>query len=109
MKQDFAETYCRFSDDEIATLHAQIGSLTDDARVALETEIRRRGLKQEQLSKLDAAERRHEAHCDRLEKIHRRRVASYILFRNDPKGTIMAFLAIVLGLSVLALIDYLRH
>ena len=98
-EQNLSGTYRRFSDDDIATLYAQLGSLTDDARAALEAEIKRRGLRPEQLSQLDAAERRHETNFDRLQKLHRKRVVTYLLFRNDPKGTM-----VVIGIGVVLLL-----
>ena len=42
--QDIAQTYRNSSDDELIRLHADLGSLTDQARFALLAEIQRRNL-----------------------------------------------------------------
>ena len=107
-QQHLAGTYQHFSDVEIAALHSQVGSLTDEARSALDAEIRRRGLEPEHLSKLAAAERRHEDNFDRLAKFHRKRVANYLLFRNDPKGTLVV-IAVGVLLALIALLFDRRH
>jgi hypothetical protein len=49
---DFASTYREYSADELAALQAQVGSLTDDASVALLSEIQQRGLSDEALASL---------------------------------------------------------
>ena|ERR1035441_311905 len=56
-----AETYRRASADELVELHADCGSLTDEAREAIEAEIGRRGLSDEQIALTnDAQNREHE-------------------------------------------------
>jgi hypothetical protein len=50
--QDFAETYRAASDDEIARLHGQIDSLTEQARDCLRLEIARRGLSEGDLAQI---------------------------------------------------------
>lgn len=77
--QDFAETYRRLPDEDIAALNAQRDTLTDQARDALTAEIRRRGMSDVQLAKLHALEHRGEAKFDRREK-KRRKMASGLLF-----------------------------
>jgi len=106
-QQDFAETYRTLPDEEIAALRADIDSLTDAARSALAAEMQRRGMNDAQLQKMHAAELRHEALFDRLQKQRRKTLAGYLLTRNDPKGWIFA----VLGALVLILISELisRH
>jgi hypothetical protein len=42
--QDFAKTYREFSDDAIASMHGEIDTLTEDARLALLSEIEKRGI-----------------------------------------------------------------
>jgi hypothetical protein len=50
--QDFSETYRAASDDELARLHGQIDSLTEQARDSLRLEIARRKLSGDDLSRL---------------------------------------------------------
>ena len=59
--QDFAQTYRAASDDEIARLHGQVDSLTNDARLALLSEIQRRGLSDLALSGLRDEQTEHAA------------------------------------------------
>lgn len=100
-EKELVEAYRNSSEIEIATLYAQIDSLTDAARVALTREIERRGLSSAHLVKLNAAELRREAKFDRVQELHRKKVASYLLIRRDPKGFIVA-LAILLGLLLIS-------
>jgi len=100
VEEGFAETYRNYSDMEIALLHAQIGSLTDVARTALMVEIHRRNISSAQLSKLYSAELRHEAKFDRRQKMHRKKVLTYLL-RGDPKWTIITILALF-GVALVA-------
>ena len=77
-------------------------------RLALTTEIQRRGLSTEQLLKLKAVELRHEAQFDRLEKLRRKRMVLKELGLNDPKGWIVA----IVGALILIWIEQLisrRH
>src|ERR1039458_7872174 len=53
-----AEAYRRASVDELAALHADGGSLTDEARDALHAEISRRGLSDEQIASTNDAPKR---------------------------------------------------
>jgi len=80
--QKLLESYRTFSDTEIATLHAQTGSLTEDGRIALASEIKRRGLGNAQLSKLHASELRREVKFDQQQGEHRKWVASDLLQGN---------------------------
>jgi hypothetical protein len=91
-QHDFAATYRELSDDDIADLYAESDTLTESARIALSTEIQRRGLSTEQLLKLKAVELRHEAQFDRLEKFRRKRMVLKELGLNDPKGWIIAMI-----------------
>lgn len=52
MKEDFARTYGGYSDDDLASLHGEIDSLTADARLALLAEVKRRRLNEGNLSSL---------------------------------------------------------
>jgi hypothetical protein len=92
---DLPQTYRLLSDDDIADLHAQADQLTDEARRALAAEIERRGLSGQRLQKLHRVELRGEAKFDRREKWRRKSLASWLLFRGDPKGTLLTFLAFV--------------
>jgi len=80
--QKLLESYRTFSDTEVATLHAQTDSLTEDGRIALASEIKRRGLGNAQLSKLHASELRREAKFDQQQGEHRKWVASDLLQGN---------------------------
>jgi hypothetical protein len=99
--QELSESYRKLSETEIASLHAEVATLTDVARRALLAEIQRRGLSDAHLSKLHFAELRHEAKFDRRQKQHRKSVTSYILFRGDAKGTI-TILLLALGVILVA-------
>ena len=100
VEEKFSETYRNFSDVEIASLYAQIDSLTDAARAALTAEIQRRNISSAELSKLYSWELRHEAKFDRRQKEHRKKVLSYLL-RGDSKWTIITILA-ALGVAFVA-------
>ena len=86
--QELAEAYRNLSDDEIAALHAQIASLTADARAVLSSEIVRRGVNDADLTKLYAADLGKEAKFDQRQKDHRRTDVSH-LSRGDPKWVII--------------------
>jgi hypothetical protein len=90
--RELAETYRSLSDAEIADLYVQIETFTEAARVALESEVQRRGLSSVQMSKMHAAELRHEALFDRLQTQRRKNLGWYFLTRNDPKGMIVVIL-----------------
>ena len=104
--QELAETYRGYSDTEIASLHAQIDSLTPEAREALAIEIDRRGLKNNALSKLFATEQRHEASFDRFEKTRRKKLAISLFLGSDPKLTIIALGG---GIVLIMLAEVLRR
>lgn len=62
--QNLTETYRSYSDDEIARLHGELDSLTEEARYALLAEIGRRGLKEQEIAKIQDEEARHAAEYD---------------------------------------------
>jgi hypothetical protein len=103
--EKFSETYRNCSDSEIATLHAQMNSLTENARAALASEIERRGMNSAQLPKLYASELRKETKFDERQKEHRRIVASFLL-RGDPKWTMILILALIAVVALCALISF---
>ena len=90
--QEFAASYRHLSEAELADLYAQMDTLTESARVALASEIKQRGVSGGNLLKLHAAELRHEALFDRLQTQRRKKLAWYLLTRNNPKGLIAALL-----------------
>jgi hypothetical protein len=102
--QELAATYRNLSDAEIADLYVQIDTLTDAARSALEAEIQRRGLSSAHMSKMHAAELRHEALFDGLQKQRRKNLAWYFLTRNDPKGMIVVIIAGLVFILILVLV-----
>jgi len=102
-EQEFAATYLNFSDVELGTLHAQLESLTGDARTALTAEIRRRGLSDAQLARLYSSELRHEAKFDQRQKEHRKFVSSFFL-RGSPKQFLYFVLFVAAVLAVVALL-----
>lgn len=106
-QQDFAGTYRGLSEQEIADLYADIGSLTGEARAALMAEIRQRGLKEAQLEKLHAVELRHEAQFDRLERYRRKKLA-WGSFPDNLKGWIVTILGALVLILILELIHH-RH
>jgi hypothetical protein len=95
-KQDFAETFRRSSDDEIASLHSQRDTLTEAARNALTAEIELRGISSSQLQKLYAAKRRQGAKFDRRQKKHRQMVASFLLPLSRRRFVVVCLLLMVL-------------
>jgi hypothetical protein len=102
--QELAQTYRNIPDGEIAALHAQAAQLTEQARIALAAEIGRRGLSAQQLEKIHSSEVRGEANFDRREKWRRKSLVSYLLFRNDPKSTILMVIAFVLAILIAELV-----
>ncbi|HEY2858238.1 MAG TPA: hypothetical protein VGJ21_07465 [Terracidiphilus sp.] len=106
--QELAATYGRCSDDELAALAAEMETLTDTARSALQAEIRNRGTTNGQLLKLHSKEVHREGRFDQLESVRRKRTLLYLLTKNDPKGTIAVVLA-VLGLALFVLLRSLFH
>ena len=107
-QHDFAATYRQLSDDDIADLYAESDTLTQSARLALTSEIQRRGLSSDQLLKLKAVELRHEAKFDRLEKLRRKRMVLKELGLNDPKGWIVAIVGALILIWIEQLISH-RH
>jgi hypothetical protein len=91
-EEDFAETYRKLPDIEIASLYGQFETLTGTARASLAAEIERRRIRGDQLIRMHSAELRREAKFDRRQKEHRKKVVSYLL-QGDPKWTIVGFLA----------------
>ncbi len=105
---ELEETYRHLPDNEIASLFADEASLIDTARTALESEIKRRGVSNEHLLKIHSSDLRDEADFDRREKVRRKGALFYILFRGDPKGTLVVVL-VALGIAfVLWLISLSR-
>jgi hypothetical protein len=103
-QQELSEAYRTFSDAEIASLHAQVDSLTEDARVALTSEIERRGIDSAKLSKLYTMHLRQEAKFDRRQKDHRKKVVSYLL-GGDPYWTIAIILALLAAAALFAFFE----
>ena len=105
---ELEETNRHLPDNEIASLFADEASLTDAARIALESEIKRRGISKEHLLKLHSSDLRDEANFDRREKVRRKGTLFYILFRGDPKGTLVAIIVFLLAVLALELISRFR-
>jgi hypothetical protein len=103
-QQELLQTYRDFSDDEIASLHAQIDSLTNDARAALALEIQRRGMSNAQMSKLRASELRREAKFDRRQKEHRKRVAFHFI-GGEPDWFFWVLLGVLVAAAFFALVS----
>jgi hypothetical protein len=101
---ELSQTYRNIPDEEIAALHAQVGQLTEQAQIALAAEIERRGLSAEQLEKIHSSEVHGEANFDRREKWRRKSLVSYLLFRNDPKSTILMVIAFLLAVLISELV-----
>lgn len=104
--QELADTYRHLSEQDIADLYAQMDTLTESARVALTSEIERRGLSGAHLTKVHGAELRHEALFDRLQTQRRKKLAWYLLTRNDPKGLIAALLVFLIMVLISELIGH---
>lgn len=97
-EQELAAVYRQSSDDDLAAMAADLDSLTDAARTALEAEIQRRGMSSGQLERLHAKELHREMRFDQMETVRRKRMLLHRLI-SDPKGWIWAAL-FVLGLVV---------
>jgi hypothetical protein len=105
-QQEFAETYRALPDEDIAALYADTPSLTDAARSALTNEIQQRGLDDPELQKMHAAELRHEAQFDRLEKYRRKKQA----WGDLPTTAREWILAIVGGIALVLILEMIsRH
>jgi hypothetical protein len=70
--EDYAATYRRFTDDEIAALEPEIATLTGNAQAALETEIRARGLSKQNLEMLRGQAKQSAKRFDKRERIERK-------------------------------------
>jgi hypothetical protein len=105
-KEEFEESYRHLSEEDISGLYAQNDTLTDDARSALAEEMQWRGLSGAQLTKMHAADVRHEAQFDRLERFRRKKLAVGSL--NDLQGWGIAILVVVVYVLVRSLIAH-RH
>lgn len=104
--QELADSYRHLSEQDIADLYAQIDTLTEPARLALASEVKQRGLSGAHLTKLHAAELRHGALFDRLQTQRRKKLAWYLLTRNNPKGLIAALLAFLVMVLISELIGH---
>jgi hypothetical protein len=102
--RELAQTYRNIPDEEIAALHAQADQLTEQARIALGAEIERRGLSAQQLEKAHSSELHGEANFDRREKWRRNSLVSYLLFRNDPRFTILMVIVFLLAVLISELV-----
>lgn len=100
-EQELAATYLRCSDDDIAALAAEMDTLTEEGRVMLEAEIRRRGLSRAELERLHSRELHREARFDQVAAMGRKKTLLYLLTKNDPKGT-FAFIVIAIGFALFA-------
>ena len=66
--QEFARTYRGYSDEEIIRLHGDAASLTHEARSALFSELQRRGLRQEEVIRIQHEQAKHIAEFDKEQK-----------------------------------------
>ena len=69
---NFAETYGAYSDDELVRLFDDIASLTEEAKVALRSEIQKRGLTPEQLADHSRKQAEYTAQIDNQRRDERR-------------------------------------
>jgi hypothetical protein len=94
--EDFAQTYCGYSDDDLASLHGNIDTLTDEARLALLSEVQRRGLGDKVLSNLRDERTEHAARVKREWQESRSEDASRIAVRVAIRiGLVIAGVVIV--------------
>ena len=107
-EQDFAQTYRTLSQQQVADLYSEIDTLTADARAALTAEVQKRGLHLDQLAKMHAAELRREGLFDRLQTQRRKKLAWYLITRNDPKGFLVGVLVVLVAILIAVLFDR-RH
>jgi hypothetical protein len=105
-QQDLAATYRSLSDKDLASLCADIGSLTEEARTTLQSEMKLRKIGSAQLEKMHTSELRREAHFDRGESIRRKRTAMWLFFRNDPRWTVGAVIAFLILVAISELIAH---
>lgn len=98
--QDIAETYRNASDDDLAALHGEIDSLTDDARLALLSEIQGRGLNDKALVGLRSERAERAAQANR-EWPDRKLNASRMLINVAVRIGIAMGIAVILALIVL--------
>jgi hypothetical protein len=101
--EDYAKTYRSFSDDEIAALDVEVETLTDDARAALEAEIRTRELSEEDLAMLRGKVSRFGKRFDKRERIERKQEVRRFIFQGGL-GSWKDWLTVIGGLLVLAAI-----
>lgn len=94
--EDFAQTYHGYSDDDLASLHGQIDSLTGEARLALLSELQRRSLGEKTLSSLRDERTKHAARVKREWQESRSEDASRMAVRFAIRvGFVIAGAAIV--------------
>jgi hypothetical protein len=102
LPQELSDTYRNYSDAEIASLYAEMESLTDNARSTLSAEIQRRGMSTAQLAKMHAFELRREDIFDQREKIRRERLA-FGRLGDNPREVIVSILLFLVAVLIAAL------
>ena len=98
-QQELAAAYRDLSDDDLAALSADIVSLTDEARSALQAEIARRGISADRLGKMHSFELRREEIFDLRESRRRQNMATDGMSGRDwlwTAGALVVFFAVVL-------------
>jgi hypothetical protein len=103
-EQESSATYRSLSDVELAKLRVQMDSLTDDARIALTAEIKRRGIGGAPLMKLYLMELHHEAQFDQRQKEPRKWVLGFFLL-GRPKKVLYFLSHLLFALALMALFD----
>jgi hypothetical protein len=106
--EDYAETYRGFTDYEIAALDAEIETLTDHAREALEAEICKRGLTKENLAMLRGKTNRFAKRFDKRERIERNNEVRWFIFHGGT-GSVKDWLIVIGVLLVLLAIRSCYH
>jgi predicted RNA-binding Zn ribbon-like protein len=101
--QEFAQTYRAASDDEIARLHGQIDSLTEQAQDSLRLEITRRKLNGDDLARLRSQLAEHASRVNQEWKESRKVDASRMATRFAIR------VAVVIAAAILAAIIALVH
>jgi hypothetical protein len=99
--EDFAQTYRGYSIDDLAALHGQVDSLTDEARWALLSEVQRRGLSESALHGLRDARTERAARVDQEWREERNDDAARMLKRFAMRVGFVIAGAIVAGLIAL--------
>lgn len=107
VEQEFSETYRSLPEEDIAALYSEMETLTEEARGALLAEVGRRHMSREQLLKLHAVELRREGQFDRLQKLHRKRVLWWLLWRDTGirGASWSSVLVIVLVIGVALIVE----